>query len=619
MQPLGRMVRALWHGLDGLRRFLHLLLLLAVFGVVIGALRQGGAPRIPDRAALVVRPSGDIVEQLSGEPIERAIDEAQGSGEPQTLLWDLTTAIRAAADDSRIEALFIDTDDMNSAGQVKLEELSAAISDFRKSGKKVIAYGTYYMQSQYYLASQADEIYLDPVGFLLLDGYDGYRVFLKDALDRLGVDVHLYRAGKFKSAGETYTRRDMSPEDRQESEAYLGALWRGYVQAVADSRHLQPQAVSQYVNRYVDAVAAAGGNGARVAKDSNLITDARTEQQVEDRLIELVGADPAGRTYRQVTVADYLHATRADEKLRGKGAAVGVVIASGLILNGRQPPGYIGGESTAALLRSARLDSDIRAVVLRIDSPGGSTLASEQIYREVIALKQARKPVIVSMGDVAASGGYYIAAPADEIIASANTITGSIGVFASIPSFSRTLGKIGVNVDGLGTTPLAGAARLDRPISDNVSRLLQSLVDHSYDEFLAHVAAGRNKTRDAVDAIAQGRVWAGADALPIGLIDRFGRYGDAVQAAAQRAGLPAGFGVRRIEPELSWPQQLLLQMRTSGEDLLGRFGLMHAQAGTAGIARSIAPLEQELAHEVQRWALLSDPRTVYAYCFCSIQ
>lgn len=618
MQSLGRMVRALWRGLDGLRRFLHLLLLLALFGVVIGALHQGGAPRVPDKAALVVRPSGDIVEQLSGEPIARAIDQAQGSGEPQTLLWDLTTAIRAAASDPRIAALYIDTDDMNRAGQVKLEELAAAVADFRRSGKKVIAYGTYFLQSQYYLAATADEVYLDPIGFLVLDGYDGYRVYLKDALDKLGVDVHLYRAGKFKSAGEVYTRRDMSPEDRQESEAYLGALWRGYLQAVADSRHLQPQAVSDYVTHYVDNVGSAGGDGARIAKSSGLITDIRTEQQVDQRLTELVGADPTGKTFRQVSAADYLRATRADEKIRGKGPAVGVVVASGMILNGRQPPGYIGGESTASLLRTARLDSDIRAVVLRIDSPGGSTLASEQIYREVVALKDAHKPVIVSMGDVAASGGYYIAAPADEIIASANTITGSIGVFASIPSFSRTLGKVGVNVDGLGTTPLAGAMRLDRPISDNVGRLLQSLVDHSYEEFLAHVAAGRNKTRDAVDAIAQGRVWAGADARPIGLVDRFGRYDDAVQAAAQRAGLSAGFGVRRIEPELSWPQQLLLQVQASGEDLMGRLGLAAPDRGMAGIARHIAPLEQDVAREVGRWALLSDPRTAYAYCFCGV-
>ncbi|MGA8709428.1 MAG: signal peptide peptidase SppA [Steroidobacteraceae bacterium] len=613
MHPMGRFFRGVWHWLDNLRRFLNLLVLLALVGIVIGALRQGSAPRVPDKAALVVRPSGDIVEQLSGEPLERALDEAQGSGEPQTLLWDLTAAIRAAAADNRIAALFIDTDDMNSTGQVKLEELSAAIRDFRKSGKKVVAYGSYYLQSQYYLAAQADEIYLDPFGFLLLDGYDRYRMFLKDVLEKLGVDMHLFRVGKFKSAAETYTRRDMSPEDRQESEAYLTALWHGYLKSVAAARAVQSEAVSQYANGYIDAVTAAGGDAAKVAKDSALITDLKTRQEVERRLIELVGSDPSGKTYRQVSVSDYLRATHADDKLRGKGAAVGVVVASGEILDGKQPPGTIGGESTSQLLRQARLDDDIRAVVLRVDSPGGSVLASEQIYREVRALKDAHKPVVVSMSDLAASGGYYIATPADEIIASANTITGSIGVFASIPTFNRTLTKIGVNVDGVGTTPLSGAMRLDRPLSDGVARLLQSTVDHTYEQFLARVAAGRNKTRDAVDAVAQGRVWAGIDALPIGLVDRIGGYDDAVKAAAKRADLSGNYGVRRIEPELTWPQQLLLQLRSTGDDLLAHIGW--ERSGLGGLAQRLQPLDREFA----RWSRLSEPHEVYAYCFCGVE
>jgi protease-4 len=610
---MGRFFRGVWRGLDTLRRFLNLLLLLALIGIAIGALRQGAAPRVPDKAALVVRPSGNIVEQLSGEPLQRALDEAQGSGEPQTLLWDLTTAIRAAASDARIAALFIDTDDMDSTGQVKLEELAAAIRDFRKTGKKAVAYGSYYLQSQYYLAAQADEIYLDPFGFLLLDGYDRYRMFLKDVLDKLGVDMHLFRVGKFKSAAETYTRRDMSPEDRQESEAYLNALWRGYLQSVAAARAMQSDAVSQYASRYIDAVTAAGGDAAKVAKDSALITDLKTRQEVEQRLIELAGSDPSGKTYRQISVNDYLRATHADDKLRGKGAAVGVVVASGEILDGKQPPGYVGGESTSLLLRQARLDDEIRAVVLRVDSPGGSVLASEQIYREVRALKDAKKPVVVSMSDLAASGGYYIAAPADEILASANTITGSIGVFASIPTFNRTLAKIGVNVDGVGTTPLSGAVRLDRPLSEGVSRLLQSSVDHTYEQFLTRVASGRNKSHDAVDAIAQGRVWAGVDALPIGLVDRIGSYDDAVASAAKRAGLTGSFGVRRIEPELGWAQQLLLQLRSSAGNALARIGW--GRSGIGGLAQHLQPLDREIA----RWSRLSEPHRVYAYCFCSVE
>jgi len=336
-------------------------------------------------------------------------------------------------------------------------------------------------------------------------------------------------------------------------------------------------------------------------------------QEVEDQLIDLAGADSAGKSYRQVSVADYLRATHAEDKQRGKGQAVGVVIASGEILDGKQPPGTVGGDSTSQLLREARQDDEIRAVVLRIDSPGGSVLASEQIYREVQALKKDGKPVVVSMGDVAASGGYYIAAAADQIIASPNTITGSIGVFAGVPTFNRSLAKLGINVDGLGTTPLSGASQLDRPLSADAGRLIQVTVDHAYEEFLARVAKGRGKTREAIDAIAQGRVWSGMDARQQGLVDRLGGYDDAVMEAATRAGLKGGYGVRRIEPELSWAQQLLFQVRSSGERWLLRIGL--APGGAAQLLHRLQPLQQELA----RWAQLSAPNSVYAYCFCSIE
>jgi protease-4 len=613
VHALGRIIYGVWRGLDVLRRFLHLLVLLTLFGIVIGALRQV-VPRVPEKAALVVRPSGDLVEQLSGEPFARAISEAQGTSTPQTLLWDLTTAIRAAAGDPRISVLLIDTDDLGSAGQVKLEELASAINEFRRSGKKIISFGSFFLQNQYYLAAQADEVYLDPFGFVLIDGYDRYRMFYKDALDKLGVDMHLFRAGKYKSAEEPFVRHDMSPEDKEESLAYLQALWRGYRTSVANVRSLKADAIAQYTTTYVTAVAAAGGDTAKVAKDSGLVSGLKTQQEIEDRLTDLVGADPSGKSFRQISVADYLRATRAVDKVqRGRGPAVGVVEASGEILDGKQPPGTVGGESTSLLLHSARLDPDIRAVVLRIDSPGGSVLASEQIYREVMALKQDGKPVVVSMGDVAASGGYYIAAPADEIIASANTITGSIGVFATLPTFSRTLAKIGISVDGVGTTPLSGAERLDRPLSADAARLLQITVDHTYEEFLARVAKGRSKTREAIDAIAQGRVWAGVDAKQQGLVDQLGTFDDAVKEAAARAKLQPGYGIRRIEVELTLAQQLLFQVRSTGERLMQRFGM--ARSGVASLVQHLQPLDQEMG----RWARLSAPNSVYAYCFCSVE
>ncbi|HEX4023384.1 MAG TPA: signal peptide peptidase SppA [Steroidobacteraceae bacterium] len=632
MHYLGRFFYGVWRGLDVLRRVLHLLLLLALLLLALGALEATQPPRLPQRAALVVRPSGEIVEQLSGAPLERTVSEARGQGAPQTLLWDLTAAIRAAGGDRRIGALVIDTDDMSGTGQVKLEELAGAIRDFRRSGKQVIAFGHNYSQGQYLLAAQADEVYLDPFGVVLLDGYARYRMYFKNALKKYDVDMHLFRVGKYKSAEEPFIRTDMSAADREESEAYLSALWHGYCQAVAEARHLSPEAVSAYADDYVDSVIAAGGDTAQVAKNAGLITDLATEQQVDERLIRLVGADPSGKGYRQVGVDDYLRASRAEQRARGRGAGVGVVIASGDILDGRQPPGSIGGESTADLLRTARLDDDIKAVVLRIDSPGGSVLASEQIYRAVRELEQDGKPVVVSMSDVAASGGYYIAAGADEIIASPNTITGSIGVFAAFPTFDRTLAKFGINVDGIGTTPLSGETALDLPLSPAAGKLLQSVVDHTYQQFLDRVAKGRSKPVDAIDAIAQGHVWAGTDALRIGLVDKLGDYQQAVRDAAERAGLKAPYGVRRIEPPLTWTEQLLLQLSSDTRMMLSRVGLLQAgegmsmvesMAGAGGLQRAgAAQLLQQLTplgRLLSRWAHLSSRNSVYAYCFCTVQ
>ncbi|MDE2252164.1 MAG: signal peptide peptidase SppA [Gammaproteobacteria bacterium] len=620
MRYLLAFFRNLWRGLDVLRRVLHLLLLLALLTLVIVGVR-GSIPHLPERGALVIRPSGDIVEQLAGEPLARALSEAQGESAPQTLLSDLTQAIRAAATDARIQALLVETDDMGSAGQPELEELAAAIREFRSRGKKVVAHGSYFLQGQYYLAAQADEVYLDPFGFVLLPGYDRYRMYFKDAIDKLGVDVHLVRAGKFKSADEPFIRRDMSDEERQESAAYLQSLWLGYRTAVGRARHLDPQALAAYADGYAASVRQAGGDLAGVAKAAGLVTALRTDEEVNQRMIELVGADSQQHGFQSVALEDYLRAAHADEHLhRSAGRAIGVVVASGEMLDGRQPSGTIGGESTAALLRQARQDPEIKAVVLRIDSPGGSVLAAEQIYREVQLVRAAGKPVIASMGDLAASGGYYIAAPADEILASANTITGSIGVFATVPTFDRTLARLGVHVDGVGTTALSGSLRLDRPLQPAIEAILQASVEHSYAQFLQRVASGRRKSPAQIDAIAQGRVWAGRDALRLGLVDRIGGYEDAVHAAATRARLGKDYDVRVIEPQLSFTEQLLLNARGAWGRVLAALGGGGRDALAPLLGARLAPQLAPLEREVARWQRLAAvPQHTLAYCFCTVE
>jgi protease-4 len=602
----------LWRGLDGLRKVLHLIVLLVIFGALLGVLLSGAA-RIPTRAALLIEPDGELVEQLSGDPFTRALEAARGERRHETLLWDLTDSIRAAAGDRRIPAIALDLDKFEGGTQPSLEELAGAIREFRATGKKVVAYGDELTQEGYYLAAQADETYLDPLGFVLIDGYDRYRMYLKEALDKLGVDINVFRVGEFKSAVETYTRTGMSPEDREESRAYLGVLWNTYQAAIARARKLPPDAVAKYVDGLAKTVPAAGGNAAHVALEAGLVSGVRTQLEVEKRLSALVGEDKSTGSFRAVSVGDYLGYAQAQRRLRASGKPhVGVIVASGEILDGDQPPGTIGGDSTTRLIRQARLDSDIKALVLRVDSPGGSVTASEEIYRELKALRATGKPLVVSMSGYAASGGYYISAPADEIWASPATLTGSIGIFAIIPTFDRTLGKIGVTVDGIGTTPLSGQVRLDRPLGAEARALLQSQINRGYDEFLERVSSGRNKSRADIDKIAQGHVWAGTDAQRLGLVDHLGSFDEAVKAAAHRAKL-SDYAPEFIEPQLTWTQQIALSFRT----MLARelFRATPDQLALAHLAERLDPI----ARDVARLSRFSTPDRVYAYCFCEVR
>jgi protease-4 len=601
----------LWRALDGLRKGLHLILLLVIFGVLFGVLR-GSVPLVPSKAALVVAPQGPLVEQLSGDPRARALDEALGNEREEALLWDLLDSIRAAASDKRIQVLVLDLDKLESATQPALAELAAAIREFRASGKKVIAYGVELTQERYYLAAQADEIYLDPMGFVLVQGYDRYRTYLKDALDKLGVDINVFRVGTFKSAVETFTRTNMSPEDREESRSYLTALWNAYQEEVTKARKLPPDALAKYVDTFMQSVPAAKGDAAKIALSDGLVTGLKTQLEVEKRLQELVGENDQGDSFSGVSSSDYLRVARADKKLNLNKQKVGVIVAAGEILDGDQPPGTIGGDSTARLIREARTDKDVKAVVLRVDSPGGSVLASEEIYRELVALRAAGKPLVVSMGGYAASGGYYISAPADEIWASPATITGSIGIFAIIPTVDKTLGKIGVGVDGVGTTALSGQVRIDRPLSEGVRGVLQAVTTHGYDEFVARVAAGRKKTPAEVDAIAQGRVWAGVDAKRNGLVDQLGSFNEAVQAAARRAKL-TGYSTKFIEPKLTWAETLVMNLRSR---LIRSF--VHASPDQAALAQLAQRLDP-VTHQLAILSRFSTPNRLYAYCFCEVR
>jgi protease IV len=598
-----------WRILEGIRRALHLILLLVIFGFILAALHTA-IPIVPRAAALMIAPEGELVEQLSRDAVRRAFGEASGGPAPETLLRDVTEAIAAAKTDSRIKLIVLDLGSLNTSGLSKLQEIGAALRDFRTAGKRVVVAADSFDQTQYYLAAQAGEVYLDPMGLVYLDGYSYYRMFLKDAIDKLGVDVNVFRAGTFKSYTDQFSRSDMSPSEREESSVWLGALWNAYQQDVTRARSLPAAALTEFVAEEPAALAAVNGDAAKLALQRGLVTALKSRRQMADELKVLVGEDEDTHSFNSIAMNQYLAAVRSKHVLKSKSdAKVGIVVASGEILDGHQPPGTIGGESTADLLRVARFDKAVKAVVLRVDSPGGSMFASEQILREVQTLRKAGKPVVVSMSTYAASGGYYISAAANQIFASPTTLTGSIGVFSVVPTFQHTLEKLGVKVDGIGTTALAGDMRQDRTLTAASRQILQTSVDHAYSEFLRRVGDGRKKSVEEVDKIAQGRVWAGVDAQRIGLVDTLGGLKDATDAAAKLAELGSDYDVGYIEPDLSLREELLMQLRSETRSLGQIAGIIPPPSD---IERVLDPV---LA-QARAIARLNDPRGLYAYCWC---
>jgi protease IV len=598
-----------WRILEGVRRVLHLIVLLVIFGFILAALHTS-IPTVPRSAALVLAPEGELVDQLSTDPVRRAFGQASGGPAPETLLKDVTDAIQLAKGDSRIKLIVLQLGNLSPSGLSKLQEIGAALREFRAAGKRVVAAADSMDQTQYYLAAQAGEVYLDPLGLVYVDGFSYYRMYLKEAIDKLGVDVNVFKAGTFKSYTDQFSRSDMAPSEREESSVWLEALWNAYSQDVTRARSMPANALNEYIAEEPAALAAVNGDAAKLALQRGLVTALKSRREVADDLKGLVGEDQDNHSFNAIGMGQYLAAARSKHVLKSKSdARVGIVVASGEILDGHQPPGTIGGESTADLLRQARYDTTVKAVVLRVDSPGGSMFASEQILREVQALRKAGKPVVVSMSTYAASGGYYIAAAANQIFASPTTLTGSIGVFSVVPTFQRSLEKLGVKVDGIGTTPLAGDMRMERTLGPAARQILQTSVEHAYAEFLTRVGEGRKKSVTEVDKIAQGRVWAGVDAQRIGLVDHLGGLKDASDAAAKLAEMGSEYEAEYIESEMTLREELLMQLRSESLQMAGMMGFI---APRSELDRALDPVLEQ----ARSIAKLNDPRGLYAYCWC---
>ncbi len=515
------------------------LLMLGVLAVVFITMR----PSVPEHAVLVLDPKGALVEELAvpGSAFPLAMPAAE-----QARMRDLVRAIHAARDDRHIRMILLDLKDLDRAPLTKLQALRRAIDDFKTGGKKVIASANSYTQTQYYLAASADTVYLHPMGMVLLTGFSLYRNYFRDALGKMNVKVHLFRAGKYKSAAEPFVRNSMSESARVADQAVLKQLWYLYKQDVAHMRKIKAQDIQNLLDHLASHVQKQHGNLARLALKMRLVDKLATRAGVRANIARELGTGDAF-SLPAIKYKQYLRALGPEHAPEGK-RQIGLLVASGPILDGEQPPGAVGSTSFARLAHKAASDKRIRAVVLRIDSPGGSALASETIRRSVEEIRQAGKPVVVSMGSMAASGGYWMATAADEIWAATATLTGSIGVFGLFPDFNAGLDAIGIHSDGVKTTEIAGGLRPDRPLSPELARVIQMSVDQIYGAFINRVARGRNMDAARARSVAKGRVWTGADALRIGLVDHLGEQDEAIAAAARRAGLGKNYQVKRIRP-----------------------------------------------------------------------
>jgi protease IV len=599
-----------WNLLNFSRRLVLNAIFLFLVIVFIIALRSG-APKLQEHTALVLDPEGEIVEQYTSDATERAVSRLFGEKKKEVQLRDIVRAIDAAATDADIDRIVLDPDQIDRAGISTLREIGAALERFKTAGKQVIAVSNGMTQGQYYLAAHANRILLHPGSEegVLLTGFGAYRSYYKDALDWLGVDVHLFRVGEYKSYAEPYIRNNQSPEAREADLYWMNGIWTDFLKEIAAARHLDADALRAQIDSYAEAIKASDGDMAKLALDSKLVDGLATYDQVNALLIAQGARDK--HTFRQVDFQDYAGMAERDGALDLR-LQVAVVVAEGEILGGDQQRGTVGGESTAKLIRQAREDDKVRAVVLRVNSPGGDAFASELIRHEVELTKQAQKPVLVSMGDVAASGGYWISMNGDQIYAQPTTITGSIGIFGLFMTIPNTLAKIGVHTDGVGTTPWADALDPRRALDPRVGQMIQNLIDKGYQDFIGKVAAARHKTKQEIDAIARGRVWSGAQALDRGLVDKLGGLQDAIAGAAQLANIGSDYRVRYVEKPLSAWERFALSL---GTDSLARF----ARAVLPEMPRML--LEQPEVRDQLR--LLQSIRSgrvgVFAYCFCEMR
>ena len=594
------------------RSFCLNLIFIIALAFFLSAIISSDRLEIPQGAALVIAPVGSIVEESSS--VDSLSDLFGGNpADNEVLLQDLIESIEIAGRDDAISAIVLQLDYLQGASLTQLQDIAKALTAFKNDGKTVYAIADNLSQSQYYLASYADEIILNSLGAVNLEGLSSYQYYYAEAIEKLDINVHIFRVGKYKSAVEPFELTGMSDAARENYEEWLNQSWQLFIDEISQQRNLNSEQFDNYINNPDQQLALFDGDTAAMALDFGLVDQVSSRPAMRNYLIDQIGLNEDGSSFVQVPYQDYLTERRVPLPAALGGNQIGIIIASGTIYDGEQSAGSIGGDTLAGLIRQAKNDANVKALVLRVDSPGGSAFASEVIRTELIDFKRSDKPLIVSMGSVAASGGYWIATAADEIWASPATITGSIGIFGIYPTFKETINNLGIYIDGVGTTTQAGAYGLGMELPDSIQRAFQLNVEKGYERFLEIVSVARNMTTEEVDALGQGRVWSANAALEQGLVDNLGDLENAIEAAAKLAGIEQ-YRTQQITQPLS-PTEILMQSVLENFNILSWFSPMD----NIGLLSSpLNNIYQQFNEDIQKLLLSNDPNSLYLQCFACL-
>ncbi|MEK2095962.1 signal peptide peptidase SppA [Vibrio parahaemolyticus] len=609
---IGLIFKGIWKSITFIRLALANLIFLLMIAVFYFAFTYTGEgrPVIEKESALVMNLSGPIVEQRRYvNPMDSVAGSLLGNEMPkENVLFDIVDTIRYAKDDAKVSGLVLALRDLPETNLTKLRYIAKALNEFKASGKPVYAVGDFYNQSQYYLASYADKVYMAPDGGVLIKGYSAYSMYYKTLLEKLDVSTHVFRVGTYKSAIEPFIRDDMSDAAKESATRWVTQLWSAFVDDVTTNRNINAKVLNPTMEELLTEMKSVDGDLAQLAVKMGLVDELATRQDIRTLFAKEFGSDGKD-SYNAISYYDYLATIRPDYTLANHDIAV--VVASGAIMDGQQPRGTVGGDTVASLLRQARNDEKVKAVVLRVDSPGGSAFASEVIRNEVEALKKAGKPVVVSMSSLAASGGYWISMSADKIVAQPTTLTGSIGIFSVITTFEKGFSKLGINTDGVGTSPFSGDG-ITTGLSEGASQAFQLGIEHGYKRFISLVGSNRDMTVEEVDKVAQGRVWTGQDALSFGLVDQMGDFDDAVELAAKLANV-TNYGIYWVEEPLS-PTELFLQ------EFMNQVKVSLGVDATSLLPKSLQPVAQQFEQDASLLQSFNDPKGQYAFCLnCQVQ